>query len=206
MAITKAELIAFVNAAYAGAYSGTDLDEALALVLEDLAGLHVLIGTDTTATLAAGATYFAYPDDALDTDRAVIKIVLTDATAWAPLKWLPGGWTEYNRLMEGNSGGGAGPTHYVSFDRKIYVWPAPGEDDTYTISLDYYKRHQALASGIEFNDAWKNALKFGAAYYHALLKASAEYIALWESKYLREKDRMRMTIPRDLTVAGGVRC
>lgn len=206
MAITKDELLAFANTVYAGTYSGTDLDEAITLALDDLAGLHVLIGTDTDTTLTAGATSFAYPDDALHTDRAVIKVVLTDATAWPPLKWLPGGWTEYNRLMEGHTGGGGSPTHYVSFARNIYVWPAPGEDDTYTISLDYYKRHQSLASGIEFNDAWKNALKFGVAYYHALLNANKEYLALWEPKYLGEKDRMRMTIPRDLTVAGGVRC
>ncbi len=208
MAVTKAELLTFVNAGYSASYSGSDLDEALSLLVDDLANMHALLGNDATQSLASGTLSLSYPTYALPTDRAIKEIVLTNASSvrQAPLKWLPGGWDAYNRCMEGyNSSTGGTPEYFVCHDRAIYVYPVP--NGAFTSSIDYYKRHGAItgtAPTIEFDDAWKKLLKYGLMYFWALMKADAQYLAVWEPRYLEERERMRTSIPRDMAISGGI--
>jgi hypothetical protein len=206
MSITKAELLSFANSAYDASYSGTDLDEALSLLVDDLANMHVLLDEDTSQSLSSGSLSLSYPSDALDTDRAIKEIVLTNASSvrQAPLKWLPGGWNAYHKCMEGyNSATGGTPTYFVCHDRTIYVYPVP--NGAFTSSINYYKRHGAITGTnptISFGDSWKKLMKYGLVYFWALMKANSEYVALWESRYLAEKERMRGHIPRDMGIAG----
>lgn len=207
MAITKAELLTFANAAFDASYSGSDLDEALSLLVDDLANMHVLLGEDTDQSLASGSLTLDYPSDALDTDRAIQEIVLTSSSnvQQKPLKWLPGGWEGYNQCMEGyNSGVGGTPTHFVCHDREIFVYPIPNA--AFTSVINYYKQHGAITGTnptISFGDSWKKLMKFGIVYFWALMKADQSYLSVWEPRYLAEKQRMEAHIPRDMAIAGG---
>ena len=203
MAITKASILTFVNAAFSAAKTGSDLDIYIQEALDDLSKMHGLKDEDTTQTLVSGTTYLDYPDDALDTDQAIITVELTDSSSvrQGSLRRLRGGWDEYIRLMRHvGSSSRTLPTHMLTHDAKIYLYPIPGA--AYTSSIWYYKLHQAIDSGVEFRDTWAKAIKYGACYYYSLLSASSEYISLWEGRFLVEKENMRRTISRELMIEG----
>lgn len=201
MAITKTEILAAINLAFEASYSDTDRDIEIQMMLDDLAKMHVLKASDATQTLVSGSFYLTYPTDALDTEQAIISVVLTDSSsvACAPLKHLPGGWQEYNYLMQSYSVSGAGePAYMVRHDRKIYLYPDPSE--SYTATIWYYRRHSALATTMDFTDDWRNCLYFGACYFTALMGGDSEGVGIWESRYYTEKERMRMRIPREMAI------
>jgi hypothetical protein len=203
MSILKSEILAFVNEALEAAYSGTDLDVAIQLALDDLAALHVLRAEDTSQSATLATFSLNYPTAALDTEQAILSVVLTDSSGvrGAPLKHLPGGWRAYNELMEAfSTASGSTPAYKVCHDRKIWLYPAP--DGTYTSSLWYFKRAQALASGIELEDTWRTCIYFGAAYFKALLMHEVNLLNTWGPQYANEKSQMRLTIQRDSMMEG----
>jgi len=208
MTIAKADILTFADAAMGNTesgstYSGSDLDVPIHLALQDLAKMHCLKAEDTAQSLTSSSYYLAYPSAALSTEQAIISVVLTDASSvrGAPLRTIPGGWYEYNRLMQNVSSATRGvPKWRVCQDRKIYLYPAP--NDTYTASIWHFKRHRALASGVEFPDEYDMAVKFGTLYYLHLLNKDTEGLALWGPQYAQERERMRLQIPRDLGMIG----
>ncbi|MEN6546412.1 MAG: hypothetical protein ABFE07_10250, partial [Armatimonadia bacterium] len=153
MTILKADILTFVNEAVEAQYSGTDLDVKIQTALDDLAEMHCLKAEDATQTLTDASSYLVYPTNCLSTEQAIISVVLRDIddVRGKPLRQIPGGWFEYNRIMENASYSSRGdPEYMVCHDRKIYLYPAP--DENFTTSIWYYKKHQALSSGIEFPD------------------------------------------------------
>ena len=200
MAILKADILSYVNAAFATAL--TDIDLYIQLALDDLSKMHCLVDQDTSQTLADGDEYLDYPSDALDTDQSIISVELTDSSSvrQGSLRRLRGGWDEYIRLMKRSSICTGLPGWMVTHDLKIYVLPTAGA--SYTSEIHYYKLHQAVDSGVEFRDDWATAIKLGTAYQYALLSGSAEYLALYEGRYLVERENMRRTISRELMIEG----
>lgn len=199
--ITKADILEVVNEAFAQSYSGSNLDVPIKMALDDLSRMHVLKAEDTTQTLTSSSDYLTYPSDALYTDQAIISVVLTDSNGnrQNPLYRLRGGWTRYNEMMSyANASSRSYPAYMVTKDRKIYLWPPPSGN--YTSSIWYYKLHQDIDSGVEFDDEWKNAICYGTIFFKAKLMASSEYLSLWQPEYLQEKERMRISIPRDLSM------
>ena len=197
MAITKSGILAFVNAAFQETCSGTDLDIQIKLCVDDLAEMHVLDGEDATQTLSDLSTYLEYPSDCLDTAQSILSITLTDSSGvrHRPLVRLPGGWDKYQRLMRSVTTGST-PLYWVPRSRRIYIYPMSG--GSYTTSIWYYRRHQAIGSGFEFDDTWEKAIFFGTAYYTALLKQWESLINIWLPQYQSEKEERRLGIPRDL--------
>ena len=203
MAILKAEIIAYVNAALGKSYSGSDLDIQIKAALDDLANMHVLTGTDTSQTLANGDTYLTYPSDSLETKQAIRSIKLTDSNSLqlAPLKQLRGGYKEYLRLMESfSTASRSEPAWYAHQDGRLYLWTPPG--GSYTVEIRYYKLAQAVDSGIEFPESWRNAIYFGTIYQKALLGADSVYRDQWEPRYYGEKANCRLRIPRENEMEG----
>jgi len=199
MAILKADILAFVNEALEAAYSGTDLDVAIQLALDDLAAMHVLKDEDTSQSATLATYSLDYPTDALGTEQAIISVVLTSSAGvrGAPLRHLPGGWRAYNELMEAfSASSGSVPAYKVCHDRKIWLYPAP--DGTYTADIWYYKNAQAVALDIEFDDEWGKAVKYGSAYFKALLQNSVNLLNLWRPLYMEEREACRLRIPRDV--------
>lgn len=204
MAITQAEILAFVNKAVGeGTYSGTDLDIEIQMALDDLSSMHCIEDEDTSQSVTNASYYLDYPTRCIPTEQAIIGVVLTNSSGvvCAPLKHLPGGLNEYNRLMEAFSmSARSTPEWMVRQDQRIYLYPPP--DDTYTSSIRCYVRHQPIADGVEFYDDWRTAVYFGAVYYTALLMNATELLNLWESRYYTEREKMRRTISRPTAIEG----
>jgi hypothetical protein len=206
MTITAAGILAFASEAlgmHDSPYTGTDLDVQIQAACDDLAEMHCLDGEDATGTLTSSSTYLAYPSNALATQQAIKSVVLTDSSGvrQAPLEWLPGGWAEYNRLMECFGSGSRGtPKYRVCDGSKIWLYPAPSE--AYTSVIRYYRNHQAVSVGIEFPDSWKLAVYYGTVYFKHLLAGSAEEMAIWEPRYMAKKSFCGISIPRDGAMKG----
>lgn len=203
MTISKTAIIAYVNEAMETSYSGSDLDIAIQAVLDDLSGMFSLLEEDTSQSLSSSSYYLSYPSDCLDGEVAVVDVVLTDSSSvrGEPLRHLNGGWQEYGRLMEAYTTSLRSlPKYMVRHDRKIYVWPPP--DGTYTSSIWYYKLHQAVDSGIEFPDSWRQAIYQGTVWQKALLIGRQETITQWEPKYNTQKELCRLTITRRSKIMG----
>lgn len=204
MTISKSTILSFANRGLEGSYSGTELDIEIQEALDDLAQMHVLEGQDTSQALAAGTTYLSYPSTCLDSEQAIIDVTITDddGLQQPPLVPLPGGWAEYANLMTHyNSTQRSTPGYYVVRNRRLYVYPVPSS--AYTTSIRYYRRHQALASGIEFDDSWQQAIQYGTLYFFHLLAESQEGMAIWQPKYYEEKERRRLHIPRSPYIRNG---
>lgn len=203
MSITKANLLSFANVALDAEYSGTQLDEAIKLVLDDLSKLHALLAEDTSQSLVTDDRYLEYPSDALETDQAIKSVTLTGTgnVLYDSLRYLPGGWDAYQSLMEyHNTANNGVPRYRVIHDKRMYLWPPP--DGAYSASIWYYKLHQDISLGIEFDDNWATAIKYGTVSFWAMLKSSADLMAIWEPRYREERERCRLRVPRETEIEG----
>ena len=201
MAITKAQILSFTNSRLQRADAASDIEESIKMILRDIASYYVLTDTDTTQTLTTTDLTLDYPSDALDGEQAIKSVILTDSSSvqQAPLIYLPGGWREYNRLMEQfTSGNRSYPSHMVCFRRKIYLWPAPSQ--AYTTSIEYLKRHPEDVDNIEYTEDWRNAILFGVCREVAYDNKMTEQMAFWENRYLVERDRQIMLHREDVAV------
>lgn len=203
MTISKSDILAFVNKAVHGNYTGTDLDIEIQMALDDLAGMHCLKDEDTTQKTSGSGYYLNYPSDCLSTEQAIISVTLADASGpWPALTQLTGGWQEYLRAMGFYTDSGRStPRTMVCNNGKIYLYPAPSGE--YDASIFYYKRAQAVALGIEFPDDWKLAVFYGSLYFTHFLAESSEGMQRSGTMYFAEKERCRIGIPRDLGMVGG---
>lgn len=194
MSILKADILRFVNGRLN--VTETDIDEEIILVLDDLSDAHILKAQDTSQELTATDLSMPYPTYALDDDQAIISVTLTDQhnseQIW-PLEVIPGGWTEYKRLMTAfNTAGRSEPTHYICNNRVIYPYPPPQEP--YDVDIWYWKRHPADADSIVFPDSFRRAIYFGASYEVACKRKLIDYITIWMNRYEKEKEKRRIML------------
>ena len=190
MAILKADILTFTNDVLNR--NDTDIDTSIGLILRDLAKRHLLEDEDATQTLTSSSDYLSYPSDCMDGEEAIRSVVLTDSSGYkqAPLIVIPGGWDEYLLLMENyTSTDDSSPIYMIGHDRKIWLWPTPGEN--YTSSIWYYKRTSDPDS-IPFSVDFTDALYFGAAMEVAISHKMADQISLWSQRYAAERTRLRI--------------
>jgi len=184
----KSEIIAVVNDALREAYSGTQLDTAIQLCLNDLSNENLLVSTDESQSLTSGDLSINYPTDYKD----LVAITLVDSSnvEGKPLKKLPGGHKTYRELRDNDASTGI-TSWFSEFDDKFWLWrPANG---SYTPKIEYYRRHPQTPEDILFGDDFRNAIYFGAIYYKALLEKKTDYIAIWRPVYLVEKEERRLS-------------
>ena len=197
MSISKSNILTFVNDQLNR--SETDIDNQIKSVINDLRFLNILEAQDTDQTLSDGSTYFDEPSDF----KSPISIVLNDGSVdLAPLLPMPGGYKGYKDAMDNfTSGNESKPQYYARFNGKIYVYPTA--DQSYTITLDYYKKHVLDANNIEYDDDMTNCFNFGATYYTALKRGLSRYIAIWETPYRNQIQTIILANPGQPRFAGG---
>ena len=197
MAITKADILIFVNDQLSR--SETDIDNQIKSVIIDLRFLSILEAQSTDLTLSDGSKNFDQPSYFKDP----ISITLNDGSNdLAPLLPFPGGYKGYMDEMRGPaSGSESTPRYYARFNGNIYVYPTA--DQAYTITLDYYKKHDLDADDIEFDDDFTNCFNFGATYYTAMKRGLSRYIAIWEGPYRSQIQTLILAHPGQPRFAGG---
>jgi hypothetical protein len=196
--ITKANIILFVNETLLLKLNSTstELDIALQLCLNDLSNANLLPAEDTTQTLALNSKTLDYPT----AFKQLISIVLNDGTNdGEPLKPIPGGMVEYDRLMK-NFSAGTGPTHYTEFNKKFYLWTPAGA--SYTATIKHYKFHAQSVATIEFGDEFTNAIYWGTALFKAVLTQRNELIQNLAQMYGGEKEVRRLAMPIEPMIIG----
>lgn len=194
----KSVIIAVVNDALREAYSGTQLDTAIQLCLNDLSNENLLVSTDESQSLTSGDLSINYPTDYKD----LVAITLVDSSnvEGKPLKKLPGGHKTYRELRDNDASTGI-TSWFSEFDDKFWLWrPANG---SYTPKIEYYRRHPQTPDYILFGDDFRNAIYFGAIYYKALLEKKTDYIAIWRPVYLVEKEERRLAAPEQPRITRG---
>lgn len=189
MAITKADIEAFVNASMEESISSANLAEIIKLCMRDLSNFNFLQGEDTTQTLSSGDAFLTCPDYYKDIE----EIQLTDSSGdkLEPLDPFSGGYKEYLRCM-GESQSNGEPQYYCERNGKFFIYP-PADGD-YDVTITYYRYDSQDEDNIEFNANFFNALKFGCCYFYALMKARTRYIDIWESRYREEKEMCRLNM------------
>jgi hypothetical protein len=196
--ITKANIIAFVNEALRlklGSTS-TELDIAIQTCLNDLSNANLLPAEDTAQTLILDSKTLDYPT----AFKQLISIVLNDGTYdLEPLRAIPGGMTEYGRLMK-NFSSGSEPTHYTEFNKKFYLWTPSG--GAYTAKIKHYKFHAQSVASIEFGDEFSNAICWGTALFKAVMTQRTELIQNLAQMYGGEKEIRRLEMPIEPFVIG----
>lgn len=199
--ITKANIIDFVNEALAQEFEddSTALDIAIQLCLNDLSNCNLLTAEDVSQSLALEGKTLNYPT----AFKQLVSIVLNDGSVDGdPLKPLPGGMTEYGRLMKNYSSSGVGePTHYTEFNKKFYIWPPA--DGSYPAKIKHYKFHAQSVASIEFGDEFRNAIYFGTASFKSvLMKIPKENYADLVQLYFTEKETRRLEMPSEPQIVG----
>jgi hypothetical protein len=197
MAIEKANILSFVNEQLKR--SETDIDTQIKTVINDLRFLNILEAQDTSLSLDDGDTYFEEPTGF----KLPISIVLNDGSNdLEPLRPMPGGYKGYKQAMEEfTSGDESRPKYYARFNGKIYVYPTA--DQSYTITLDFYKKHVLDPDSIEFDDDLTNCLNFGATYYTAAKRGLTRYINIWQPLYQNQVQTIILANPGQPRFAGG---
>ena len=178
----KTAIIAVVNEALNEGYSGTDLDTAIKLCLNDLTNENVLVGSDDDQTLSDEDEYLDYPTDFKGSP--LIVLINSSGVRQAPLKKLSRGHREYLELRDNDSATGE-PEWFAEFDNKFWLWrPSNG---AYTTEVDYWRKHPQTPGDILFGEEFRNAIYFGTTYFKALLRKKTQYIGIWLPAYLAEK-------------------
>ena len=193
--VTKADIQAFINECMEDAISTTALALAIKLCLRDLSNFNFLKATDTSQSLTASDTYLDCPEDYKDID----EIQLTDAEGdlLDPLIAFSGGYKEYLREMGSSQSNGI-PEYYSEYNGKFYIYPPA--DGTYTVAIAYSKYDSQDEDNIEFGPEFTNAIKFGACFYYAMMKARSSYINVWGPAYAAEKELRRLNMKQQPSI------
>ena len=190
MAITKAEILAFTNSRLQRADTASSIEESIKMILRDISSYYVLEDTDTSQSLTSSSMSLDYPSDALDGEQAIKSVILTDSSSiqQAPLEYIKGGWRDYNRLLDQFvEGSRSYPSNMTIYGRTIYLWPPPSA--SYTVSIEYFKRHAETVDTIEYSEDWRNTILFGVTREVAYDNKMGDQIVLWENRYMIERDR-----------------
>lgn len=203
MATTVALILEEVNENLQTAFTVTQILKAVQWVLNDLSRKDMLVGTETTQTLAANDKTLDFPDGF----RAMVAITLTNTASGAeqdPLRKLRGGHEEYRRLRYNDVSVGI-PYYYSRFNKKFYLWRP--SDTNYTTLIEYYKDHAVLADAtgtIEFDDTFTDALNSGTTYRMAMQKGRTRMINTWGPDYFEERTKKDNEIYRNPRIVRGL--
>ncbi len=182
--IAKADILTDVGEnliADSSGFTGTDLDRAINKTLTDMSNRGLLVGTDSTQTLADGDKTLNYPTGF----RSAITITLTDLSSneHFPLVKLPGGHQEYRESIA--FGGAIGrPEWFSEFDELIYLYGKA--DKAYTVLIEFRKNHPKTPNNIEFTDEFENVMFAGVTYWKAVALSRKNAISLWSPVYGNE--------------------
>ncbi|MDD5501962.1 MAG: hypothetical protein PHH26_00675 [Candidatus Thermoplasmatota archaeon] len=199
--ITKAGIISFVNEALKleELATSTAYDIALQTCLNDLSNCNLLPAEDISQSLVLEGKTLNYPT----AFKQLISIVLNDGSYdGKPLKLIPGGMSEYGRLMQNYSSNGVGePTHQTEFNKKFYIYPPA--DGAYTAKIKHYKFHAQSITTIEFGDEFANAINLGTAYFKAVLtNRPVETVTKYSQLYYAEREIRRLEMPTEPQIVG----
>lgn len=189
MSILKASIVSFVNNRLNENFSADEIDDEILTTLDDLASFNLLTSDTATVAAVSGATSIAVPDDF----KMLITITPIDASnnQLRPLVAFEGGFEAYKRSL--TTPGDTirdRPHSYVKKGNLFFVYPTLS--GSFTFDIDYYRHHPDDLSDIQFNDSFRNAIKFGAAYYTALFRNKVTYINLWRPIYQEERQKQIM--------------
>lgn len=193
MAITKQNIITFVNDALQESFSGTDLDVAIQMCLDDMSKEDLLEASATPTALVSGGETIDHPTGY----RSLISLTLTltdSGSEQFPLIALKGGHQEYRQLRHNDDSTGI-PRWFSSFNGKFYLWRPTNQ--AASVLVEYYKDHPQNVDSIEFDETiHKNTVYSGCTYYTALTKKKMSYIQLWRPIYedAKNKDTMDVTL------------
>jgi hypothetical protein len=192
MAITKANILTFVNTALQENFSGTQLDTEIQQVLDDLSDEDLLVGSDDTQTLSSGDLTLNTPTGF----RALIAITLTITSSGSeqyPLQKLKGGHQEYRKLRHNDSSSGI-PRWFSEFNDLFYLWRPPNQN--FSTLIEYYKDHPQDVNTIEFDEGkYKNVIYNGVTYFVAMNRGKITYLNIWKPAYYEEKAKIILEHP-----------
>ncbi len=180
MAITKADILTFVNARLQENLAATDIEFEIQQCLDDMSQEDMLVGTDETQTLVSGDKTLVHPTGF----RALVNIVLKITSSGSeqhPLLALPRGHEQYRALRHNDDTIGI-PRWFSDFNKQFFLWrPA---NQAFTSLIEYIKDHPQDIDAIEFDETkFKNTVYSGCTYYTALNRKKMSYIALWRPIY-----------------------
>ena len=207
MTLLLADVESFLNSCFENGVTADDLAAALKLCMRDISNMGLLDGSDDTITLnldsggelSVGDLSFDVPEDYKHVESillsdtvftgAVANARLASAAIYDPLIPFPGGHEEYRRYISDSTTRGT-PEYYSEYNGKIYLYPPP--DKAYDVLMEFQKYDSQDEDAIEFGDEFSNAIKFGTAYFYALMKRRKEYVDIWGPQYQNEKEFRRL--------------
>ena len=194
----KTGILAFVNKALHKSYTTTDLDIAIQACLNDMANHGLLVGTDTTQTLAIGDKTLAYPTDF----KKMISITLIDGSSneKSPLIKFGDGHKDYRRLRLNDTSNGL-TEFYSELNEKFYLWRPPSQ--AFTVNMEYTRYHAQTVSDILFGEEFRNAVYFGTAFFESIFIKNKEGSDRYGPLYGNEKQMRRLSFNTQPSVVRG---
>jgi hypothetical protein len=195
--ITKAQIIAFCNKAWESSEdtaTSTKFDEALQLALDQITmEVGVLRVRDTSQDIEAGDTSIAWPTGMVPGGLVALSLTDVSGNEYKPLEYLKGGLREYRQLRN-RSTSSSRPLWFVEGEgNNWYLWPTT--DQTYNVTVDYYRTHPQDVATILLPDPCRKALKLGTVFHEAVLRRNVEYQQTWGPLYARELEVLRSLYP-----------
>ncbi len=200
MAVTKANILAFVNSKLH--VSETDIDAEIQEVLDELSDENLLTAKLEVSDLAAGTTTIAFPT----LYKMLVAITLNDGSRdLRPLVAIPGGQVEYRRLIRLSPSQGT-PEWYSEFGQEFVIYPT--SNGVYTPTIEYFKFHAGSeddtgADAIEFGNDFTRVLKSGACFNVATRRRMQEQMIIWGQKYQVDKQRRLDNRTEQAYITGG---
>ena len=187
----QTEIVKFVNEALLENYSASALETAINMTLRGLSK-HNILKTSTTDDITAGDQSFDQPTDFKD----LVTLYMNDGTVdMAPLRAFSGGQFDYRAVVKWRDSSDVGtPAWYANFEDLFYFHPAANQN--LTAHIEFYRYHPADdGKNILFGEEAKDAIFAGVTYHKALLVKKTEYIGIWVSVWLEQKELVRLLNP-----------
>lgn len=174
MAITKSQILTFVNKALER--DETDIDLELNRVLFDISTAgNFLADIDTSNTIDDSDSIIDYPTNW----KALDNIRLLDGN---------GRFTDYLDEISYNEylssqflNMKSQPTAFAVWNEQILFTPIAPEE--YTVYLSYFKIHPATPDSIQFDDRFLSVLQSGVTFEVASSYGLTDQISLWSARY-----------------------
>ncbi|HEB26929.1 MAG TPA: hypothetical protein ENI05_04000 [Porticoccus sp.] len=198
MALGKAEVLAFVNAALLTSLTQDEVNPAIKATLTDLAKYNLLTAAPVEIVALSGAKTIDYPT----LFKRLVTIQPNDGSNDRnPLIALPGGYKEYLRKTEGlQVSSTPGQMWFAEYNKKFFIYPTLSQDITFTV--DYYQHSARDVDNIAFGDEFANAVNFGSTYHAALFRKKTSYVDIWLPIYLAERATMIAMNPPQPSIVG----
>ncbi len=134
MAITKANIISWINDKLSQNFSGTDIDDEIAAVLNDLTVESNFLRKSASCLTVVGQHNYGETAFAITNLKSIVDIKVDDEEPLIEIDWE----TYQERIAnEGTNRGEPDEFYLDELNKMIYVYPAPNVA-TYTLYLQYY--------------------------------------------------------------------